>query len=296
MTAARHTVTSPLVPRAASGGVVLSGDIHHAIRAGDQTRTDRSESELALEYVSIAERHGLKTTLFVTGTCAIEAESEIRKLASARSVEIGGHGWDAFQPAWRYRFVNRAWGSPHGSATAQRRMVKRTCQTIARVARRPIRSWRNHAYLHDCNTAAALAAADVCVWSDVLAGDCFFPYRHAAGPVVLPINTTPDHEHVFHGPLTAEAVDERQGSYLSIDEWYERVSLEVARITAAGGIATILAHPICMAVADGFATFERLCQFLESFPTLWALESVGHARGGAPLLEDRTALSATRLA
>jgi len=54
--------------------------------------------------------------------------------------------------------------------------------------------------------------------------------------------------------------------------------LRHALISNFGGIATILAHPLCMEVADGMVKLENLCQFLQSFPNCWVSE-VGGVRG-----------------
>jgi hypothetical protein len=39
-------------------------------------------------------------------------------------------------------------------------------------------------------------------------------------------------------------------------------------VTAEGGVATVLAHPACMQLADGFEAFERLCEALSTYETL----------------------------
>jgi hypothetical protein len=49
----------------------------------------------------------------------------------------------------------------------------------------------------------------------------------------------------------------------------KQVKGEVQAIVAAGGIATILAHPLCMEVADGMVGFEDLCRFLQPFSNCW---------------------------
>jgi hypothetical protein len=39
-------------------------------------------------------------------------------------------------------------------------------------------------------------------------------------------------------------------------------------VTAEGGVATVLAHPACMQLADGFEAFERLCEALSAYETV----------------------------
>jgi len=258
--------------------VVLTGDVHHAIGNADQAFTDRSEAALAVEYAARAARHGLKVTLFFTGRAGLDDGADARALFAMENVEIGGHGWDAFTPRLWHGMLNRVLGSPHGPARWQQRMIRRTCDVLERCAGRAVRSWRNHAYRHDRETPRLLAAADIRVWSDEVNLDRPHPYRHPSGVVVLPINTTPDHEYVRHGGWPREsAALQWGGPAYDADEWCTRVCAQTAAIVRAGGVATILAHPLCMQLLDDWATFERLCAFLSRYPTLHAQEATAHA-------------------
>jgi hypothetical protein len=59
---------------------------------------------------------------------------------------------------------------------------------------------------------------------------------------------------------------------VSIHDWLEIVQDNVRAIDNLGGIATILAHPLCMDVADGMQAFEDLCRFLSRYRTGWVSE------------------------
>jgi hypothetical protein len=48
--------------------------------------------------------------------------------------------------------------------------------------------------------------------------------------------------------------------------------MQVENIEAEGGIATVLAHPLCMYLADGFATFEALLRVFSKSKCIWARE------------------------
>jgi hypothetical protein len=61
---------------------------------------------------------------------------------------------------------------------------------------------------------------------------------------------------------------------IGIHEWLENTQETVRTIEDLGGIATILAHPLCMDVADGMQTFEELCRFLSQYRTGWVSEIV----------------------
>jgi len=254
--------------------VVLTGDVHHAIGAADQSFSDRSEAALAVEYAEIAARQGLKVTLFFTGKAVLANGDEARPLLGMEHVEIGGHGWDAFKPRLWHGAMNRLLGSPHGPPWLQRRMIRRTCETVTRWSEQPVTSWRNHAYRHDSHTARLLHEAGIRAWSDEVDPERVAPYRHTSGVAVVPINTVPDHEYLRHGGWPKESATLQWGgpAYVA-DEWYQRVCTAVETIAQRGGVATILAHPICMKVLDDWATFERLCAFLARYPSVRVREA-----------------------
>lgn len=253
--------------------VVLTGDVHHAIGSSDQRFSGRSEAALAVHYARIAGRYGLKVTFFFTGRAVVEDSDDARNLLTMEHVEIGGHGWDALRPRWWYGLLSRLTGSCHGPPWLQRRMIRRTCVVIERYTGSPVRSWRNHAYRHDKHTPGLLAEAGVSVWSDEVTFERAFPHRHPSGVVMLPINTLPDHEHLYHGARTPEFIAAKgESPSYPPDLWRSKACAQVEEISSTGGIATILAHPICMKVSDDFSTFDRLCCFLSNHPSLFASE------------------------
>jgi hypothetical protein len=258
--------------------VVLTGDVHHFIPSADRRHAAETESTLAVEYARVAQRHGLKVTLFFTGLALRNDAADARPLLSMENVEIGGHGWDAFTPRWLYRPLAKLSRSPHGYAWWQRSTIKRTCAVIRNVAGTPVRSWRNHAYVNDANTPRLLADAGIVTWSDEVDLVRTHPYVHESGLVVLPMNTLPDHENLYHGDRTPETVG--ADSSLYPNEWRMRVLERVGDLPD-DGVATILAHPLCMKVADGWETFDALCAGLAGHPTLFATEAAERVRGGS---------------
>jgi hypothetical protein len=253
--------------------------VHQWIDSADRAYATETESALALEYARIAGGHGLKVTLFFTGLAITEDTTSVRALLDEENVEVGGHGWDSFRPRWRYRVVNKLFGSPHGSRSMQARMVARTCRRIERVAGRRVLSWRNHGYRSDAHTPRVLAEAGLRVWSDEVDPDRAAPYEDRHGITVLPINTTPDHEHLYHGGQTVETVPPDRG-YDYPGGWRETVLRQVESTIGNGGVAAILAHPLCMKVADDWQTFDRLCASLSRYSSEWAAEAA--KRGGSP--------------
>lgn len=259
--------------------VVLTGDVHQWIDSADRAYAAETECALALRYARIAARYGLRITLFFTGLAVIEDAGSIVKLVEAENVEVGGHGWDSFRPPWRYRLLRKLFGSPHGPRSLQARMVRRTCSTIESVSGRKVLSWRNHAYGFNEHTPPVLWEAGVRVWSDEVNPDRAGPYADPSGIMVLPINTTPDHENLYHGGQTIQTVPpDRQLQYRHPDAWREAVVRQADSIVARGGVATILAHPLCMKVADDWRTFDRLCSSLSHHANAWAFEVAPRAR------------------
>ena len=260
--------------------VILTGDVHQRIGSSDQHFVQDSEAALAVHYAQIAAGHGVKVTLFVTGRAMIEDGTDAVPLLAMAHVEIGGHGWDALRPRRWHGLLTRLAGSPHGPRWLQRRMIRHTCAIIEQYTGHPVRSWRNHAYRYDRHTPSLLAQAGVRVWSDEVQSERERPYRDPAGIAILPINTLPDHEHLYHGVRTPEFVaSEGRGPSYTPEEWCDMVCAQVQAIVEAGGIATVLAHPICMKVADDFATFDSLCAFVSRYPTLLANEGAQRACG-----------------
>ena len=256
--------------------IVLTGDVHHRIPSADRGHARESESELAVEFARIAGRHGLKVTLLFTGLALRDDAEDARPLLEMDTVEIGGHGWDAFHPRWLYRPLARVSGSQHGFRQWQRRGIARTCAEVERFTGRPVRSWRDHAYIHDEHTAGLLAEAGIVAWSDDVDPQRAHPYVLGPDLVVLPVNTLPDHENVYHGDRTPESLGDVPA--VTPDEWRRRVVEDVERVRAEGGVATILVHPLCMKVADEWETFEALCADLAPYSSLFAAEAAQEHR------------------
>jgi hypothetical protein len=98
------------------------------------------------------------------------------------------------------------------------------------------------------------------------------------------MNVIPDHDHLYHAHRTREFVEDanRRGygadafgavSY-TIQDWGELVLKQVRAIEERGGLATVLAHPICMYLADEFRTLERLLEYFATRHTIWAREII----------------------
>lgn len=259
--------------------VCLTGDVHHmSMQTRDQSCLSGTELEAALAYVRIAREYDIPVTLFVTGRAAKEEPDRYRELATMEGIEIGGHNYFAYHLPYLgsrpYNACYKLFGV-YSPAIAQELEVHRTLSMLSDPLDAPVVSWRDHAYRNDRNTASILVDAGIRYFSDTVSPNHHGPYSDD-GLVVVPINTLPDHEHMYHAFRTEEYVERldwrnafTDASY-NPDEWAERVLAQIREMDADqdDGVATVLAHPACMSIADGFETFRRLCDGIKDFECL----------------------------
>ena len=237
----------------------------------DQAYMDRTEVEAAIEYAEIAADYNVPVTLFVTGKAAIEEPDRVERLAAMDNVEIGGHNYWAFDTpvhsAWRAleKVTGGQIGSWNGPRAFQKYEIRRTIEVLTERGA-DVMSWRNHAYRHDQYTAELLVDTGITHFSDAVGPE--ERIRQDGELHVVPVNTPPDHEHVYHAFRTpeSEAVDRFHGPFggesVSVEEWIEWVLDQCETIRNLGGVATVLAHPACLQLADALETFRSLCESL----------------------------------
>jgi hypothetical protein len=250
--------------------ICLTGDVHQrSYRGTDTAFSPCTEVELASKYAKIADRYGIRITLFLTGKACLEEPKGVNAIAQMPHCEIGGHTFAAFRDPWS-RIYRKICRTPWGNESHQIRDIAKTIESIQSVTGKRISVWRNHGYIQTVETPRLLASAGISWVTDEVN-----PTKRSWEPLFqdiqsLPINVQPDHEHLLHGKYQVGKVKPiKLIGRVSIDEWMKQVKGEVQAIVAAGGIATILAHPLCMEVADGMVGFEDLCRFLQSFPNCW---------------------------
>jgi hypothetical protein len=233
----------------------------------DQAYMDRTEVEVAIEYAEIAAEYDVPVTLFLTGRTAVEEPERVETLAVMDNVEIGGHNYWAFDTpvhkAWRAveKVTGGRVGSWNGPRPFQGWEIDRTLDTFAELGV-DITSWRDHAYRHDSNTTDLLNERGITHFSDTVGPD--ESVRRMDGVIVVPINTPPDHEHVYHTFRTPEFVAETdfEGPFgtesREVDAWVNWVEERIDVVRERGDVATVLAHPSCMWLADELNGFESL--------------------------------------
>lgn len=242
--------------------VCLTGDVHHtSLATRDQEYMDRSELSAAVEYAEIAGFHDVPVTLFVTGKAVEEDPGSIDRLAAMDHVELGGHNYYAFDTLV-HKASRGLLGSWNGPRIFQGWEISRTIDAFASRGI-DITSWRDHAYRHDSNTAPLLADRGITHFSDAVGPD--ETLHREADLTVVPINTPPDHEHVYHAFRTPEFVAESdfEGPFgtesRTVDEWLDWVCESIDDRLDQKRPATVLAHPLCMDIADGLSGFDELC-------------------------------------
>ena len=233
----------------------------------DQAYMDRTEVGVAIEYAEIAAEYDVPVTLFLTGRTAVEEPDRVEQLAAMENVEIGGHNYWAFDTpihtAWRAveKVTDGRIGSWNGPRAFQRYEIRRTIEVLNERGA-DVTAWRDHAYRHDGYTAELLSEEGITHFSDVVGPD--EEVRKVNGVTVVPINTPPDHEHVYHAFRTpgSKAVEEFDGPFggrsVSVSEWAEWVLNRIESVQSDENLATVLAHPACLWLADEFETFEHL--------------------------------------
>ena len=273
--------------------ICLTGDLHHmSLRINEQDFIAQGDSEalIAGRYLRLVEEAGVKLTLYVTGRILAEEWEQLRPIAASPLVELGGHTYGGLPRSLWSVLRARLTGRPtishsfaHGSYARQLRDVRRMVEVARRRTGRPILSWRSHGLVRDRNTEPILARCGVRFLSDDLSWDKLLPQRTAAGLISHPLNVIMDHDHLYHAHRTPEYVrrqqqrwtlpqDPTRASY-GIEEWGELVMRQVSAIESRGGLATVLMHPLCMYVADGFRTARRLLAFFARSRCIWARET-----------------------
>lgn len=258
--------------------ICLSGDLHHAsLRTGNQRHCDRSELQVARLYTDMLREAGVKVTFFVSGKCFTQEWSDLQGIVEQDHVELGGHNYNCFQPMLLHRVFKKLTGSFNGPAWYQRRDALKTIQVARQRTGKTLRLWRNHMYMHGPFTDEVLASVGIELCSDGVKRSAAEPTKSASGIFEFPLNIMPDHEHIYHAERTPEYVDwfvkryrwsDDYGSEsYHVEEWTDRVLEELRAHATAGITSNMLIHPITLYLADGFRSFRRILDFLESSST-----------------------------
>ena len=271
----------------------LTGDIHHASLKTNEQRYIRdpedSEVKISCRYLKLVEKYGLKVTFYVTGKTFKEEWEDFKPIANSRVVEIGGHTYSGIPRSLFSQIWSKITGRPnishsfsHGSYTNQKKDIQKMIEIVRKRTGKDLVSWRSHGLVVDKNTYRILAESGIKMISDDTNWTKIFPEKIKEGLISHPMNVLMDHDHIYHAHRTKEYVenqkkywtfanDPTKESY-SIEKWGEMVERQVAEIERKNGIATVLMHPLCMYLSDGFKTAGRLLKVFSRYKTIWAKE------------------------
>ncbi len=302
--------------------VFLTGDVHNmSLDVKHQSLLSTTELVAAEKYVSIAEEHGIKVTLFISGKALAEEPQNVDNLLKHADLEIGGHTWNSFASKRLHRAFDLLYGSPFGPKSYQNWDIRKTLTQIMKSTGKEPVSWRSHLYAENHHTHNLLVKYGVKVVSNAVGPEKEIE-KLPGGLISVPVNIMPDHEYVYHGEITPARRQEqiqyyqrlesakRKGWSFLLDEkelrfpkrskiflkaqlkailnkgrpdnslpfgdqkitkedWLEELKDAVPKEISEKGFATILAHPLCMEVFDGMATFKRLCSCLKNYQTFF---------------------------
>ena len=264
--------------------ICLTGDVHHmSLRINDQRFIpDKSNSEvrIARRYVDLLEKYQVKATLYICGKCFTQEWDDLRHVVASPLIEMAGHQYQARQPRPFFDWYGKKTGNWNGPYWFQWWDIRRTIEVCRQRTGYQLVSWRNHSYIVDPNTYPLLARHGVRLVSDEIRARNRWPRRLADGLTSHPLNVISDHDHLYHAHRTKEYVervnrdgygaDEFGAVSYTIEKWGDLVLHQVEAIEKEGGLATILAHPLCMYLADRFATFEKLLDSFSRLQCIWA--------------------------
>jgi hypothetical protein len=258
--------------------ICLTGDLHHmSLRTPDQAHGSVTEAEAGRIWAQRCRAAGVKATMYVTGRLVDEEWDALSGWLTEPGLEVGGHTFAAFEPSLFHRVCKKLIGNYNGPAWYERRDIGKTLDVIERRTGRRPRAWRNHAYFHGRNTDRLLLEAGLTSCSDAVRPVGTAPWRQDDGLVVVPMNVIPDHEHLYHGDRTPAEVERWARRYSWCDchgsgsfdaaTWTGMVLEQVEANEKAGVVSTLLLHPLCMDVLDGFRSFDRILEVISRHET-----------------------------
>lgn len=271
--------------------IILTADIHNRLpNAWVQKAAGRHEVLLGQKYAAIALEHGIKPTFFVAGKALEEMPAHCGYLRE-EGVEVGGHTWSSYYPAWPHRISKLLCGRYSGLPILQSSHISRVARIINNTLGKTMTSWRGHGYLGDDYTYRELARNGVFAVSDE-AGPRK-SVREVNDMISLPINAIPDHEYL---ELTARGrfnpcadeiksqpslkkkiktffpkdrsrcftLEPFSASPLAAEEWFEILRNNIEDNILNSRVTTLLIHPVTMEALDGMDLFRRVIKYLLS--------------------------------
>ena len=271
--------------------IILTADIHNRLpNAWVQNAAGRHEVLLGEKYAAIALEHGIKPTFFVAGKALEEMPAHCGYLQE-EGVEVGGHTWSSYYPAWPHRISKLLCGRYSGLPILQSSHISRVARLINNTLGKKMTSWRGHGYLGDDYTYRELARNGVFAISDE-AGPRK-NVREVNGMISLPINAIPDHEYLEltargrFNPCAAEVkqqpslkqrikalfprdrsryftLEPFSASPLAAEKWFEVLRGNIEDNVNNSRLTTLLIHPVTMEALDRMDLFRKIIKYLSA--------------------------------
>lgn len=241
--------------------IILTGDVHHmSMRTNDQKLLKGvTELKITEEYLRIANSHNIRPLLFLTGRLAVEEPKLLKKIIDNYKFDIGGHtyyGYSGFFRRYYYGIYKKIFKLANGSKEIQRKDILNTLEIYKKNFNIKINAWRNHAYRNDLNTYRLLSECGIRLVSNRVVSSSVGPTLITKQLWEIPINTTPDHEHLKHSKESTHKI--------SINGWLDKVMKELLSQKKSQIDSVVLAHPACMFIEDEFSEFKELCNFIKN--------------------------------
>lgn len=265
--------------------ICLTGDLHHmSLNTGNQQHCDISEMQTAILFLKLLELYDVKMNYFITGKSFEEEWDDVKQIVFNPLIEVGGHNYDAFEKELFHRVWNKLTKNYNGPKWYQRNDTLKTIEIIKEKTGKDIKVWRNHMYMHGCNTEEILFEAGIKICSDGVRKNSNEPSLHETGIYNFPINIIPDHEHLIHAERTPQWIEQWQKRYnwsddfgkdsYYIETWTNLVLEQLKYREERGLLSNIIIHPITMYLCDRFVQVKRILEYISTCETVHMSELV----------------------
>jgi hypothetical protein len=255
-----------------------------SLKTGNQGHSVRSETSIALEFISMLNARSTKATCFITGKAFEEEWDTVKSICASPNIETGGHTYNCFMPELWHRGCNKILGSYNGPKWQQNWDIEKTKRIIKRKAGIDITSWRNHMYMHGPHTEELLLKNGINVCCDGVDRSSDDFKQHQSGLLNFPLNIIPDHEHLYHAERTEKWVstwikrynwsDDYGSESYYFEDWFEIFKHEILKREEQGVISHLIIHPITIYLASYSNSLQRVADFLANFDSIFVNELV----------------------
>jgi hypothetical protein len=253
-----------------------------SLNTGNQQHADRSEINIAADFISMLGKRNVKSTCFVTGRAFEEEWNDLKPICDDPLVEIGGHTYNCFMPELWHRGWNKLIGSYNGPRWHQNWDIQKTKNIIKQKTGRSINAWRNHMYMHGPYTEELLIKNDIQICCDGVQKSSAGMDTHSTGLLNFPLNIIPDHEHLYHAERTPEWVrnwvkryswsDDYGSESYYFNDWLNIVIDGIKEREAKDLVSHMIIHPITIYLCGGLPALTKVADTIAQYSTIQVSE------------------------